>query len=304
MEFHIDIDPTSLASRILSVREQLADEWVRDLATLRNANDQILDSYREKSKKARDQQKQDTNSKSNNDNTDHDSDANNDNSDVADDDTSSTVPYSHFQRPDKDDAFDRIGTYLLRNSMAGASTDSSPLRKGTFDLLLLMATQESVHRVLRSYSNAGDKRWVSFEWFLEYYTERAHKTFDGVQEYGRADDFLQDLLLTPPLTKTVGKRMELVDPLRIAEEVLHERGEVLMDYERRVATVKDDHVILRKELLNQQMAKWGSGGIGDGSDWSSSVTTTIKEPETETTSAGAANTNSNSKKRAAYGEFE
>jgi hypothetical protein len=41
VEFNIDIDPVSLASRILSVREQIAKEWEADLDVLASANEKI-----------------------------------------------------------------------------------------------------------------------------------------------------------------------------------------------------------------------------------------------------------------------
>lgn len=45
MEMTVDIHPSSLASRILSVREQIAKEWTQDLDILLTANDQILQSF-------------------------------------------------------------------------------------------------------------------------------------------------------------------------------------------------------------------------------------------------------------------
>uniref|UniRef100_A0A7S1GJK4 Uncharacterized protein n=1 Tax=Cyclophora tenuis TaxID=216820 RepID=A0A7S1GJK4_CYCTE len=155
-------------------------------------------------------------------------------------------------------AFDRMGIYLLRNSIATRSSESSTLRKGSFDLLLLMATQESIHRVLRDYVDAGTKREVSFNWFRDYYVERAAKTFDGSQEYGRADDFMEELLLTPPSTVTEGLRMELIDPLRIAEDILEKRSEVLTEWKETVSMASEEHIELRRHLLAKQMSKWGS----------------------------------------------
>ena len=61
-------------------------------------------------------------------------------------------------------AFDRNGQYFLRNTMAVNDRASSMLRQGNFDLLALLATQESVHRVLRNYVDAGE----------EYEIGRAH----------------------------------------------------------------------------------------------------------------------------------
>lgn len=153
--------------------------------------------------------------------------------------------------------FDRMGLYLLRNTMATKTQLSSPLRKGTFDLLLLMATQESIHRVLREYVDAGEEREVSFEWFRDYYVARASKTFDGSQEHGRADDFMEELLLTPPSMITEGLRMELIDPLRIAEDILQKRSEVVMEWKAIVSGASQDHMELRRELLGKQMSKWG-----------------------------------------------
>ena len=53
VEFHIDIEPPSLVTRILSVRQQIAQEWVSDLATLQTINGQILASYHAKTSQMR-----------------------------------------------------------------------------------------------------------------------------------------------------------------------------------------------------------------------------------------------------------
>lgn len=47
VETTVTIDPTNLATRILSVREQIAKEWVEDLNVLIEANEEILNSFYE-----------------------------------------------------------------------------------------------------------------------------------------------------------------------------------------------------------------------------------------------------------------
>lgn len=233
VEFNIDIDPPSLAARILSVREHIAQEWVSDLETLKISNDEILDSYNEKIKQARDKEECET-----------------------DGEYENVECLAEVQ--EKQIAFDRNGLFLLRNAESQSNHASSTLRRGSFDLLALLLTQESVHRVLREYVDAKEEREVSFTWFRDFYVRRVSQYFDGDGGYGRADDFLEELLLTPP-SFTTGEdgKMGLVDPLRIAEDILAKRSEVATEWKQTVSTVKDDHIEVRKELLEKQMLKWG-----------------------------------------------
>jgi hypothetical protein len=246
VEFEIDIDPTSLASRMLSVREQIGDEWVADLETLRVSNDMILESYNQKLKEAREAENCDDLSFRNNECT-----------------------ISPENRP-KAFAFDRNGQYFLRNTMAVNDRASSMLRQGNFDLLALLATQESVHRVLRDYVDAGSEREVSFEWFREFYVSRVVKFFDGDKEHGSSDDFLEELLLSPPAIET-GK-VGFVDPLRIAEDILRKRSKVATEWGIIAKNTKEEHMSIRKVLLEKQMQKWGHNPV-DSEDSSSTQST-------------------------------
>lgn len=248
-KYNIDIDPASLVSRIVSVREQIAEECKRDCETMISANDQILASYFETQENSRlDREETDP--------LEHDEDeAMN----------SLTIPYSEAQKHSKHhdkSAFDRYNAMLLlSNSMDFNMHSSSPLRKGTFDLLLLLSTQESVHRVLKDYATAGDEREVSFAWLRDYYMDRVGEYFDGHQRYGRADDFLEDLLTTPPMLKSLDDNdqrkevMGLIDPLRMAEDIIRRRSEVGREWQEILASVQHDHMALRRELLGRQMGE-------------------------------------------------
>jgi len=192
---------------------------------------------------------------------------------------------------EKKQTFDRNAMMMLGNAIDYADRASSPYRKGNFDLLVLLATQESVHRVLRRYRmHDADERMVSFEWLRDFYVDRVGKYFDGNQPYGRADDFLEELLLVPPSMKTVGDTMELVDPMRIAEDIIRTRSEVGEDWKEIVASVPQEHTGLRKILLARQMGV-GPGAGGDGGDAGTPLTAdsalpSLKAEETTTTDFG------------------
>ena len=204
----------------MSVREQLAAEWATDLNVLISANDRILESYHDRAMDARDNEEGDDS-------------------------------FSERQ------AFDRTAMALGDFGVFGANAPS-PLRKGNFDLLVLLATQESVHRVLREYREEEEQK-VAFEWLREFYSDRIEEYFDGNGDYGRADDFLEELLLTPPsVKKNVGGKADLIDPLKIAEDIIRMRTEVAFDWKQIVSNVPEDHTEVRKVLLAKQMLKWGN----------------------------------------------
>ncbi|CAB9510210.1 expressed unknown protein [Seminavis robusta] len=264
VNYEIDIDPVSLVSRIVSVREQIAAECNSDFDTLIYANDQILASYFETQQHDRSEEEDATE----NGNTTHE-DEDEDDSDHEDLHDSLTIPYSDSSKSGRrpieghKNAFDRYNAMMLLSHAMDIGDDGikpSPLRKGNFDLMLLLSTQESIHRVLRDYAHAGDERDVSFTWLSEFYLERVNEFFDGHQEYGRADDFLEELLLTPPMLKSWdddgGSRKEmvgLVDPLRMAEDIIRMRSEVGREWKQIIASTPKEHMKLRKALLVRQM---------------------------------------------------
>lgn len=144
---------------------------------------------------------------------------------------------------------------MIRSSMAFEEQESSPLRKGSFDLLLLLATHESIHRILRQFKDEGDRSSSIYQWFRDFYTERTDEYFDGPQNLGRADDFLEELLLTSPVVKK-GKNDKssiIIDPLGIAEKIIRTRCEVSREWKNLLAEIPNDHIGLRRQLFSRQM---------------------------------------------------
>jgi hypothetical protein len=232
------------------------------LETLRTANEMILDSYDAMTSAQRSQEKKAER---------HDVATGKDDATAGEDGDidleSLTGPYSggggsssHEQRQsDKQSrkAYDRTAMTVLGNNIVQDGRASSPYRKGSFDLLGLLATQESIHRVLRVYRETGEDRDVSFHWLKQFYVARVAKYFDGNQEYGRADDFLEELLLTAPSVKEMdGGKLGLIDPMRIAEDIIAMRSTVARDWRDIVVDVPTlDHAELRKLSLAIRMGK-------------------------------------------------
>jgi hypothetical protein len=234
VEFEIDVDPVSLASRILSVREQIAREWVTDLDILSDANSQILDSYFAKAKGGRQsEQRQDD--------------------DDADNTEQLGAPLA---------AFDRTAVNILNNHMGFNVGASSPFRKGNFDLLYNLCTQAAVHRVLRDLGQQQEE--AAFCWLRDFYIHRVAEFFDGDQRYGRADDFMEELLLTSPSvvytgTKDRKQMASLADPMGLAERIIEGRREVVAEWKETMKQVPDEHASgIRIVLLGKQTTAWNS----------------------------------------------
>lgn len=246
----IDIDPVSLAGRVLSVREKIASEWVEDLELVRSASDDVISSYHKRVAKSRSEKNQ---SEKKDDASEKDTSSL---PQLHDGMASGDSEYSYGGSSGENHTFDRTEIYMLNNHPNMNDPESTLLRASSLDLLFLLSTQESIHRVLKSYMKA-DSTIITFEWFRKYYTENVGKYFDGVQRYCRADDFLDALLLTPPSTINKDGKISLIDPLAIVEDIVKARAEVTMEWKSKMSTVSDDHMDLRKESFVRQMAKWG-----------------------------------------------
>jgi len=211
-EYIIPIDPTSLSSRVLSVREQISREMVKDLQAVKSNGDYMLDNYLASIK----------------------------------------------QNSERENlVFERIPTfhldYIEDPNEDGGYLKSSPLRKPTFDLLTLLATQESVHRLLRDYKEAGSTAQPVYDWFKGFYFDRLETYFDGDGKHGRAHNFLSELLSTPPVAKRRNKMLSTIDPLEVAERILIIRAEVVDSWLEIAKEAGEEHTPIRRSLLNKQM---------------------------------------------------
>jgi hypothetical protein len=216
MELPMDIDPPTLASRILQVREQIAKEWVTDLDVLIESNDLILDSFFKTVKEKRDSK------------------------------NDSVVAGG--------DAFERTAVFRI-NDVSRFSI-SSPCRRSNFDLMYNLCTQAAIHRILRQKKANGEEREVSFIFLRDFYVGRAEEYFDGNLLFGQADDFVDDLLQTSPSLLTTDHGVNgLVDPVGAAEMIIKMRKEVAEDWKDLMKQVPEDHTSIRQALVSSQIQR-------------------------------------------------
>lgn len=249
VEYVFDIDPPSLVMRIMSVREQISKEWKEDLTTLVRTNEQILEQYEEK-------ERQDMLALEDEDDEDVE--------DNESDEKARMLDEMEAQ------SYDRNAMAYLTSSIAGQDRASSPFRRSNFDLLLLLCTQESVHRVLREYKEDSDDEFHMERYNLlhQFYKDQVAEFFDGhTQSFGRADKFLEGILKMSP----IGRQRQdggfcLIEPAAIVEDVLRARSIVAREWKSIVATIPDEHLNLRRILFARQLMEatdWKLDGIGD-----------------------------------------
>jgi len=208
----IDIEPPSLAGRILSVRESLSREWTQDLELVISANKKITASYNDK------------------------------------------IANSHIENLPNGIS---SGDVNFRSGTSKHLEKHHAFESGSnFDVLFLLSTQESVHRVLKKFIAAGDEKATSYQWLLDYYSQNADKYFNRNQRYGRANEFVDNLLRTLPYTINKEGNVDHINPLSIAEEIIRVRGEVASEWKNMMSLVPESQADIRQDVFMRQMSTW------------------------------------------------
>jgi hypothetical protein len=219
-DYEMEINPPSLCTRMISVREQIAREMVHDLKVLSHMGDDFMAAYWDGIK----------------------------NGDGGDPLRTGVSAQLLFLDDEPDYA-------------------PSPLRKGNFDLVSLMATQESIHRLLNGLHHATDDDKESSalsksnrHYLSHFYLQRLVSHFTNRQPYGRSTQFLLELLQSSPTivssAATTGADYSIVDPSRIAEQILTIRQLVALEWRARAMTVPDLHVAIKRLQLDLLMKSY------------------------------------------------
>ena len=251
--FDIDIEPARLCARILSVREQIAREMTGDLKAIANMGQLIFNSYWENAKNRKDTKQTKTG-----------------NAKVGD-----SSPYG----------FDRPSTmYINFDPQDDAEFAPSPLRKGNFDLLYNLITQNAVVQLLQDEDGVvvGEDEIQNkcSQFFLaNFYTDRLITHFVGSQWYGKGDDFIEELILGSPImmprsddrTKKPNETTNdsevssapplVVEPMRIAEQVLLRRDKIALEWINIMQSTPSDHTNIRKMQLDRLTGVVATSGV-------------------------------------------
>ena len=216
-DYELEINPPRLCSRILSVREQIAREWVGDLAVIANMGGLALELYWARLREDRGGDRPD--------------------------------PSRPSLRAKSNLLFLEFDPLMTDDYMP------SPLRKGNFDLLCLASTQEAIHRLLNEMQFSGEQKATS-SFLRDFYASRILSHFTGSKWYGMADDFLENLLNEPPRTVQVGGQgVFMVDPTSVAEVLLETRRNVALEWQSIARDVPNRHMDIKRKQLNLLMGK-------------------------------------------------
>jgi hypothetical protein len=215
--YELEINPASLSYMLISVREQIAREFVKDLDVIFTMGGHTLETYWEGIRKLR----QETNDDS------------------------------------PDGATPRVLQSLLFLEF-GPNEESdyspSPLRKGNFDLLMNLATQQSIHRVLNDPDRKEGAELLTNQYLRNLYLQRLDSHFTRAQWYRRSDDFLQQLLSqSPSMVQSSEDTTSLIDPTRLAELILREHEKVALEWKDIAANVPEAHLKIKRLQLNLLM---------------------------------------------------
>ncbi|KAL7567980.1 hypothetical protein ACA910_019688 [Epithemia clementina (nom. ined.)] len=228
-DYELEINPPRLCNRLMAVREQIAREFASDLLVLSNMGQETLNSYWKSVMRLRE----------------------------------SGESKNHGDPDEKDGREIKIdpGNLMFLDLNVDSDRAPSPLRKGNFDLLKLLATQEAIHRVLNDPKRQKGPEKVANKYLNEFYSSRLLSCFDGCQEYGVADLFVRDLLKSPPILRKIKGRAALIDPTRLAEVILDKRKSVALEWKTLAELVPDEHLAIRRLQFDQLLGGMGSGGL-------------------------------------------
>jgi hypothetical protein len=262
VEFEFIVDPGSLLTRILSVREQISKEWKDDLATLVRTNERILDEYEEHQRVAEAAAAAEDEAEEEEDGDDSEG--------ALEYLNDMKSPYGASQEDGTTVLYDRNAMAYLTNSIATQGQAASPFRRSNFDLLVLLCTQESIHRVLNAYKDDTDDEMHMEKYIMlnSFYKMNVESYFDGHEHsFGRGDQFLEAFLKVPPVARTTQKgNLSLIDPVAIMEDLLRERSAVARHWKSIVNTIPDEHLDLRRILFNRHLmesSNWNSADYGN-----------------------------------------
>jgi len=170
-----------------------------------------------------------------------------------------------------DAIFERMDLSLLADAYEDESGyTSSPLRKGNFDLLMLLATKESIRRVMLSgrvigeYEDGEEKdrtyatlNSASINFLQTFYEDRADHFGTKSNRYHMADAFIERLIATPSRMVADGmkggNKPVFIDPVIISEVILKERERVAKEWKVIASNSPLEHLDIRRLQLDIMM---------------------------------------------------
>ena len=124
-------------------------------------------------------------------------------------------------------------------------------------MLYSLCTHKAAHELLRQLKDESSHDELTYEWFKDFYSEHVSEFFDGDQAFGKADDFIDEILsmhsffVEPPDGSTDG----LIDPLGLAKRIIDIRSQTAEEWKELMREVKEDHIWIQDSLIRIMMGK-------------------------------------------------
>ena len=236
-DYELEINPASLCSRIISVRDQIANELENDLGVLADyLGHHTMDAYWHY--------------------LDYGEGADESNEDgISQNALRSEINYGEVTMSSGDSSQRKLAppnlVFLEYKLDEPEGVLPSALRKGNFDLVTLLATQEAIHRLL---NNKESK----VKYLRDFYTNRIFTHFTGIQRYGRADDFLEELLFSSGRCYTSDGESIMADPVQLTEMILKERSKVALEWQAMCREIPTVHMAIKRLQLNRLMQSYNT----------------------------------------------
>lgn len=196
--YEMEVNPASLCTRLISVRELIAREFVVDLDAVAEISETTMERFKE----------------------------------------------GKLEKPN----------LMFLDCSVHEDYLPSPLRKGNFDLLLTLTTQEAIHRILNSEFQSCERATLSF--LYNFYLARIETHFTGSNWYGRAEDFLEQMLQSSPTSIRIqDSRSVLVDPVNVANLILRQREAVVEEWIELALDVPKSHADIKRWQLDRLMGR-------------------------------------------------
>ena len=137
-------------------------------------------------------------------------------------------------------------------------TDSTPFRRGNFDLLSRLSAQQAVILVMNKLRRTATPQANFHLHFLEPFYDMWADRFDGDGPYGIGEAFLRDLADDIPKRLRMTRSQDapiIYDPSYVAERIMYEQRQIIQAWHMVLERVPEDNAHTRRLALERRLLR-------------------------------------------------
>uniref|UniRef100_A0A7S4BIS2 Uncharacterized protein n=3 Tax=Chrysotila carterae TaxID=13221 RepID=A0A7S4BIS2_CHRCT len=221
-EYQTILEPRRIARGLLSIRQQIADEWMKDISIIAAEGEYLRACHQD---------------------------------DVCSVEVDSFLTVNTTDVKVLEDPAAPLPPALMAASTQAFNSwnlpDSSPFRSANFDLLQRALTREAALAAMKSLARRGDEHAANAE-FLRARLVRWSPRFEEPKRRQMAGLFLTELLHESPTIQRRDGKALFTDPSLVAAEVLEQRLRIATRWQEAVSQTADKQADVLREDLNEQ----------------------------------------------------